>query len=75
MADRIGGIAAIAQQLLERLIALDNLILFEGEQKIEKGLGRNREAADGLLQGHHDRMARLAVITAEQLVAPPAQKS
>ena len=70
----IGGISAIAQELLLRLIALDDLILFESKKQIEKGSRGDRKSADGVLQGDHDRVNRAASVASEQLAAPPAQE-
>ena len=50
------------------------LVLFEGKEQIQKGIGRNAKPADSMAQGDQDGMARLAVVTAEQFLAPPLQK-
>src|SRR5262249_58952997 len=74
MPDGIGRIAAVAENLLVGVVALDDLVLLEGEQQLEERRRRNREPLDRFAQRDHDRMARLAVVAGEQLLAPPLQE-
>src|SRR4051794_27739353 len=74
MSDRIGGVSAVAQQLLERRVALEKLILLEGIQEIQEWPRRNAKTADGFGEGDHHRMPRRALVAAPQLLAPPAEQ-
>src|SRR5581483_1793537 len=70
----VGGIATVAEQLLKGLVALDELVLLESKQKVEKRLGRNLELANRLAQGDGHRVPWPAFIAAEQLGPPPAEQ-
>ncbi len=73
-ANRVGRTAAVAEQILEGVVALDELVLLEGGEQVEERLGRNVKSADGVAQGDEDGMVRLAVVTAAQLLTPPAEQ-
>ena len=65
---------AVAEQLLVGLVAMSELVLLEGDQQIEKRLRRNMKTLDRLVEGDHDRVPGLALITAQQFLPPPVQQ-
>src|SRR5438067_661405 len=74
MADRVGGVPAVAEQLFVGRVAMNELVLLECDQQIEKRLRRNMKTLDRLVESDHDRMPRLAFVAAQQLVTPPVQQ-
>ena len=74
MPDRIRGISAIAKHLFVGFVTLDDLVLLEGEQEVQKRRRRNRETPDRPLQRDHDRMAWVAIVSAQEFLAPPLQQ-
>jgi hypothetical protein len=59
--------------LLVGLVALDELILLEGEEQVEERLWRDAEAPHRPGERDHHRVARPAVVSPEQFTPPPAQ--
>ena len=56
-ADRVGGVAAVVEQLLEGLVALDALVLLEGREQVEERLAAGCGSGGWSVAGRHDRVA------------------
>ena len=52
----LAEVAAVVQQLVGRLVAIDLLVLPEGCQEVDERVGGDRELADRLGQGDEYRM-------------------
>src|ERR1019366_9289394 len=74
MADRIRGIAAIGQHVVESFEACDSLILAEGAEQVGKLVLGNGELAYGLGQSDEDRMSWSAVVTGVEFALPLIQQ-
>ena len=74
MADRVRRVLTISQELLEGLIAFDDLVLFEGKEEIEEGFRGDVKLLNRLAQGYHDRVPWPTIIAAQELFAPPTQQ-
>ena len=72
--DRVGGAAAIVEQLIERLVSLDDAgPARRRTSRSRNGSRRDAESLDGRLQGDEDRVGGPAVVAGQQLIAPPAR--
>src|SRR5205085_6319137 len=70
MADRIGGVAAVSEQVVEGFVARDGLVLAEGGEQIGELMPRNVEFADGAGEGNKNGMARVAVVAGVEFGFP-----
>src|SRR5437660_9716288 len=66
--------SAVAEQLVVGLVTMNELVLLEGDQEVEKRLRRDMKTLNRLVESDHDRMPSLALVAAEQFLAPPAQQ-
>ena len=70
MADRIRGVAAVTQQIFERLVARDGLVLAKRFQQVIERLFRNIKFADGLFERDKHGMPRIARIAGIEFGLP-----
>ena len=74
MADGIGRVAAIGQDVVERFEARDGLILAEGAEQIGELVFGNVELADGFGQSYEHRMFGGAFVTGVEFALPLVQQ-
>src|SRR5579859_3685520 len=70
MADGIGRVVAVSEDIAEGFKAGDGLILAEGRQQVGTFVFRNLKLADGFGQGHEYRMFRGAAVTSIEFGMP-----
>jgi hypothetical protein len=70
MADGIGGVTAVSQDVVESFEARDGLILAEGAEEIRELMFGDVELAHGFGEGNENGMARIAVVTGVKLELP-----
>src|SRR6266851_2404707 len=75
MADRVGRVFAVAEELVISSVSFDQLILLESKKKIDKRFSGNVKTPNRVLESNHDGMTRLALIATHELFFPPAQQA
>jgi len=70
MTDRIGGVAAVSEQVVEGFVPCDRLVLAEGGEQIGELMPGNVEFADGAGEGNENGMARIAVVAGVEFGFP-----
>jgi len=74
VADGVCRTAAVVAQLIIARISLNELVLLERVEQVEKRPRRNAELRNCIREGDRHRVARPAIVAAEQFVAPPTEE-
>ena len=70
MADRVRGVTAVGQDVVESFETGDSLILAEGDEKVGEFVFWDGKLFDGLGQGHENRVSRIALIAGVEFGQP-----
>ena len=70
MADRVRGVTAVGQDVVESFEPGDTLILAEGDEEVGEFMLRDRKLFDGLSQGDESGMSRIAVVAGIEFGLP-----
>ena len=73
-ADGIGGVATVAQQVVEGFVARLPLVLPERGEQIAERIDRDRKRGDRIGERHEHRMPRFAAVAVGELPLPPIQQ-